>query len=401
MIAAARPGAIALGVDHDHYRHAIIRCIGDLEPRSQPGPLRDARAALFADDENSDRRCSRGLLESARFLLSAASAEDPDEPVVYRSGHRSPERPRARPAPPGMYTDTSRPEPPRPRSHRQQRRRGARRPLQPHRRDRPQGRLARGRRRRPRHAGRHPPEGEGQRRRADPHAAARGRQVLGRRATSSPAACTASACRWSTRCRSTSSAGCAAAARNTTSPSRTAKVASKLEVVGKVGQSNTGTTVRFWPDPKFFDSRRDLGPEAQARAEGQGRAVPGAAHALHDEKTGEKEEWLYTDGLAQYLRESARAARDGCPTSRSPARSRASTRASTGPSLWRADGGALVDGELRQPDPDAAGRHARQRLPRRPRPRRCASSASSATSCRAASSSRPRTSGTTRATCCR
>ena len=29
---------------------------------------------------------------------------------------------------------------------------------------------------------------------------------------------------------------------------------SPLKVVGKVGQRNTGTTVHFWPDPKFFDS---------------------------------------------------------------------------------------------------------------------------------------------------
>jgi topoisomerase-4 subunit B len=29
---------------------------------------------------------------------------------------------------------------------------------------------------------------------------------------------------------------------------------SGLKVVGTVGQRNTGTTVRFWPDPKFFDS---------------------------------------------------------------------------------------------------------------------------------------------------
>ncbi len=43
-----------------------------------------------------------------------------------------------------------------------------------------QGRLARSRRRRSRHAGRHPPEGEGERRRADPHPPARGWQVLRR-----------------------------------------------------------------------------------------------------------------------------------------------------------------------------------------------------------------------------
>ncbi|MGI9290230.1 MAG: ATP-binding protein, partial [Gammaproteobacteria bacterium] len=30
----------------------------------------------------------------------------------------------------------------------------------------------------------------------------------------------------------------------------------KLEVVGKVGKKNTGTTIRFWPDPKYFDSEK-------------------------------------------------------------------------------------------------------------------------------------------------
>src|SRR4029077_8640298 len=35
---------------------------------------------------------------------------------------------------------------------------------------------------------------------------------------------------------------------------RTGKVTSKLEVVGEVGKNNTGTTVRFWPDAKYFDS---------------------------------------------------------------------------------------------------------------------------------------------------
>ena len=28
----------------------------------------------------------------------------------------------------------------------------------------------------------------------------------------------------------------------------------KLEVVGKVGKANTGTTIRFWPDAQYFDS---------------------------------------------------------------------------------------------------------------------------------------------------
>jgi topoisomerase-4 subunit B len=38
---------------------------------------------------------------------------------------------------------------------------------------------------------------------------------------------------------------------------------SKLETVGSVGRKNTGTRLRFWPDPKYFDT-----PKVQpARAE--------------------------------------------------------------------------------------------------------------------------------------
>ena len=35
---------------------------------------------------------------------------------------------------------------------------------------------------------------------------------------------------------------------------RGGKADSPLEVVGKVGKANTGTTIRFWPDPKYFDT---------------------------------------------------------------------------------------------------------------------------------------------------
>ena len=37
----------------------------------------------------------------------------------------------------------------------------------------------------------------------------------------------------------------------------------KLEVVGKVGKQNTGTTIRFWPDPKYFDSDKYSLPQLQ------------------------------------------------------------------------------------------------------------------------------------------
>ena len=50
--------------------------------------------------------------------------------------------------------------------------------------------------------------------------------------------------------------------------------ASDLEVVGTVGKRNTGTSVRFWPDPKLFRLAALLHQPAQACAQGQGRTVP-------------------------------------------------------------------------------------------------------------------------------
>jgi topoisomerase-4 subunit B len=77
--------------------------------------------------------------------------------------------------------------------------------------------------------------------------------------------------------------------------------ASGLEVVGKVGKNNTGTTVRFWPDPKYFDapgfSRRHLKHILRAKAV----LCPGLLVRFHDEKNKEKEEWQYADGLKDYL----------------------------------------------------------------------------------------------------
>jgi topoisomerase-4 subunit B len=77
--------------------------------------------------------------------------------------------------------------------------------------------------------------------------------------------------------------------------------ASKLEEVGKVGKNNTGTTVRFWPDPKYFDapgfSCRHLKHILRAKAV----LCPGLLVRFHDEKSKEKEEWQYADGLRDYL----------------------------------------------------------------------------------------------------
>jgi topoisomerase-4 subunit B len=86
------------------------------------------------------------------------------------------------------------------------------------------------------------------------------------------------------------------------------KVHSRLEVVGDVGRNNTGTRLRFWPDPSYFDSAELSIPRLKHVLRAKAVLCPGLTVRLAVEKTGEKDEWLYTGGLAEYLRESLQSA---------------------------------------------------------------------------------------------
>jgi topoisomerase-4 subunit B len=77
--------------------------------------------------------------------------------------------------------------------------------------------------------------------------------------------------------------------------------ASDLEEVGRVGKNNTGTRLRFWPDPSYFDtgkfSVRQLLHVLRAKAV----LCPGLKVLFSDENSGENYEWHYEDGLQDYL----------------------------------------------------------------------------------------------------
>src|SRR5210317_1083565 len=77
----------------------------------------------------------------------------------------------------------------------------------------------------------------------------------------------------------------------------------KLEVVGKVGKANTGTTIRFWPDEQYFDTTK-FGIKALKHAL-RAKAVlcPGLRVTLKIEHPKEKIEWQYSGGLEEYLLE--------------------------------------------------------------------------------------------------
>ncbi len=76
---------------------------------------------------------------------------------------------------------------------------------------------------------------------------------------------------------------------------------SDLEVIGTVGKQNTGTTVRFWPDPKYFDSPKFSVPRLKHVLRAKAVLCPGLLVRFHDEASGEKLEWCYQDGLRDYL----------------------------------------------------------------------------------------------------
>ena len=78
--------------------------------------------------------------------------------------------------------------------------------------------------------------------------------------------------------------------------------ATPLEVVGSVGRKNTGTRVRFWPDPKYFDSPKFSVRALRHLLRAKAVLCPGLTVTLLDEASGERDRWYYEDGLRDYLK---------------------------------------------------------------------------------------------------
>ena len=76
-----------------------------------------------------------------------------------------------------------------------------------------------------------------------------------------------------------------------------------LEVTGSCGKRNTGTLIRFQPDPQYFDSPNFSLPRLVHVLRAKAVLCPGLRVTLLDEKKGEKTEWFYEDGIADYLAE--------------------------------------------------------------------------------------------------
>ncbi len=76
-----------------------------------------------------------------------------------------------------------------------------------------------------------------------------------------------------------------------------------LEKIGSCAKRKTGTTVRAWPDVRYFDSPAVNLVQMERALRAKAVLLPGVTITLSIEKTGESKSWVYPDGLRGYLSE--------------------------------------------------------------------------------------------------
>jgi len=74
-----------------------------------------------------------------------------------------------------------------------------------------------------------------------------------------------------------------------------------LEETGTVGKANTGTSITFWPDAKYFDSNKVSVNKLKHVLRAKAVLCPGLKLSLKLEQTNEQWEWCYQNGLKEYL----------------------------------------------------------------------------------------------------
>jgi topoisomerase-4 subunit B len=79
------------------------------------------------------------------------------------------------------------------------------------------------------------------------------------------------------------------------------ETATPLAVIDSCGQRNTGTAVKFTPNPKYFDSINFSVPRLKHVLRAKAVLCPKLRVKFKDEAKNESEEWYYEDGLTDYL----------------------------------------------------------------------------------------------------
>ena len=116
---------------------------------------------------------------------------------------------------------------------------------------------------------------------------------------------------------------------------------SDLEVIDTVGKRNTGTILRFWPDPSYFDSPKISVSRLKHLLRAKAVLCPGLKVILENQVSGESETWQFEDGLIEYLLESA-TGWERVPEEPSNGAMSAETEAVDWAVMWLPEGGELV-----------------------------------------------------------
>ena len=84
--------------------------------------------------------------------------------------------------------------------------------------------------------------------------------------------------------------------------------ASELEIIGKTTKRDTGTTVHFLPDGKYFDTVKFAVKQLKHNLRAKAVLCPGLRLRFVDasSSTPEITEWYYENGLRDYLSEAVR-----------------------------------------------------------------------------------------------
>jgi topoisomerase-4 subunit B len=78
---------------------------------------------------------------------------------------------------------------------------------------------------------------------------------------------------------------------------------SPLKVIGKINKNETGTSVRFWPNDKYFDTPTFSVSKLKHTLRAKAVLCPGLHVTYTDGATNKTEEWFYENGLSNYLEE--------------------------------------------------------------------------------------------------
>ena len=115
----------------------------------------------------------------------------------------------------------------------------------------------------------------------------------------------------------------------------------ELEVIGSCGRRATGTTVRFKPNPKYFDSEKFSVSRLRHLLRAKAVLCSGLNITFIDKINGTEDQWCYQDGLADYLSEAVNGL-ETLPAKPFVGEFKGENEAVSWALLWLPEGGELI-----------------------------------------------------------